>query len=234
MKLLALVAIALPGAAFAAPRDPIDELVATRATLLAALADQVDVGPIAWSAPACALRFATPGKVTGPDRDTLAGCLADLHLSRARLAVGSPVAAIGAAGAIIAIALRGGKIVGLDVAAPDRRDAQAPTVLRWWINSELVPSERTRAAIARAPGKAVEATFKVCHDDEGAVTSRRIVRGSAVAAFDEEALAYFHGIGELEPYVAAGKPIAACAIFAFRYPQALAGTPAASARPQGR
>jgi hypothetical protein len=212
----------------AAPTDrTLGDMLASRATLLAALGDSVAVGMILWDDPACTARFGTPTTVTGKDRGELATCLADLHLSRAALDTGSAVAAIGKTGAIVAFALRSGKIAALDAAAPDPHDSRFPTVLRWWINSELTPSERTRAAIARTPKQTADAIFKICHDDQGAVTSRRIVRGSGIAAFDDEALAYFKTIDQMEPVQRgapdAKAPVAACSMFAFRYPELLAG-----------
>lgn len=230
---LALVAPAA-SVAHAAPKGhALEDLLASRATVLAALGDPVAVGSILWNDPACAARFGTPTKVTGSDRGELATCLASLHLTRARLDTGSPIAAIGKAGAVIAFELRGATIVAAGAAAPDRRDAGFPTVLRWWINGELTPSERTRAAIGRTPSRSADAIFKICHDGEGAVTSRRIVRGSGIAAFDAESLAYFQAIDQMEPVqrtAASGEPtpVAACSIFAFRYPELLAGD-----RPEG-
>lgn len=232
MKLLAFALVAATATATAVRAAPgghaLDGLLASRAALLAGLADPVAVGLILWSDPACAARFGAPTKVTGGDRGELATCLTDLHLTRAKLDTGSPVAAIGRAGAVIAFELRGGKIAALDAAAPDRRDARFPTVLRWWINGELTPSERTRAAIARTPSRTAAAIFKICHDDQGAVTSRRIVRTSGIAAFDDEALAYFKTIDQMDPILRdapSGEPtpVAACSIFAFRYPELLAG-----------
>jgi hypothetical protein len=230
MKLLALALVAsVASVARAAPKGhALEDLLASRATLLAALGDPVAVGSILWSDPACAARFGAPTKVTGADRGELATCLADLHLARARLDTGSPVAAIGRGGAVIAFDLRGGKIAALAAAAPDRRDAGFPTVLRWWINRELTPSEATRAAIARTPSRTADAIFKICHDDHGAVTSRRIVRTSGIAAFDDEALAYFKTIDQMDPVQRAAPsgeatPVAACSIFSFRYPELLAG-----------
>jgi hypothetical protein len=233
MKLLALTLVAATATlARAAPGGhaalALDDLLASRAALLAGLADPVTVGSILWSDPTCTARFGAPTKVTGSDRGELATCLANLHLTRAKLDTGSPVAAIGRAGAVIAFELRGGKITGLDAAAPDRRDPRFPTVLRWWINAELTPSERTRAAIARTPGRAATATFKICHDDQGAVTSRRIVHPSGITGFDDEALAYFQTIDQMEPVLrdaasATPTPVAACSIFAFRYPELVTG-----------
>jgi len=234
MKLFAIVlslGLVAPAAsvAHAAPKGhALEDLLASRATLLAALGDPVAVGSILWSDPACAARFGAPTKLTGSDRGELATCLARLHLTRAKLDTGSPVAAIGQAGAVIAFELRGARIAALGAAAPDRRDARFPTVLRWWINGELTPTERTRAAIARTPSRSADAIFKICHDDQGAVASRRIVRGSGIAAFDAEALAYFQTIDQMEPVqrsAASGEPtpVAACSIFSFRYPELLAG-----------
>jgi len=229
MKRLALSLVASTvSVAHAAPNDrAVDDMLASRASLLAALADPVTVGSILWSDPTCATRFGAPTTATGTDRDELATCLADLHLTRAKLDTGSPVAAVGRAGAVIAFALRNGKIAALDAAAPDRRDARAPTVLRWWINSELTPSERTRAAIARTPKRTADAIFKICLDDHGQVTSRRIVRTSGIAAFDDEALGYFKTLDQMEPVQRGAPgdstPVAACSMFAFRYPDLLAG-----------
>src|SRR5258706_1003660 len=101
-------------------------MLASRAALLAALADPVAVGLILWDDPVCAARFGAPAQVTGGDRSELATCLANLHLARAKLDTGSPVAAIGTAGAVVAVTLRNGKIAALDAAAPDRRDARFP------------------------------------------------------------------------------------------------------------
>jgi hypothetical protein len=239
MKLVALALVASTASvARAAPKGhALEDLLASRAALLAGLGDPVAVGSILWNDPACAARFGAPTKVTGGDRGELATCLAGLHLTRAKLDTGSPVAAIGRDGAVIAFALRGGKITALDAAAPDRRDARFPTVLRWWINGELTPSERTRAAIARTPKKTVDAIFKICHDDQGTVTSRRIVRTSGIAAFDDEALAYFKTIDPMEPVqrgAPSGEatPVAACSIFSFRYPELLAGDRVAAPPPE--
>lgn len=228
MKLLAIAILAgAASAASAAPKDHLDEILASQASLLAALGDPVAVGSILWDDPACTTLFGTPTTVTGADRGELATCLANLHLTRAKLDTGSPVAAIGQAGAVVAFELRKGKITAMDAAAPDRRDARFPTVLRWWINRELTPSERTRALIARTPHKTADAIFKICHDEQGVVRSRRIVRTSGIAGFDDEALAYFKTIDEMEPVrrgePGATTPVAACSLFAFRYPQLLAG-----------
>jgi len=228
MKLLAITIVAgTASAAGAAPKNHLDEILASRASLLAALGDPVAVGSILWDDPACTTRFGTPTKVTGDDRGELATCLANLHLTRARLDTGSAIAAIGRAGAVVAFELRKGKIAALDAPAPDRRDSRFPTVLRWWINRELTPSDHTRALIARTPHKTADAIFKICHDEHGVVTSRRIVRGSGIAGFDDEALAYFKSIDEMEPVQrgepGATEPVAACSLFAFRYPELLAG-----------
>jgi hypothetical protein len=230
MKLLAIAILAGAAsarAAGAAPKDHLDEILASRASLLAALGDPVAVGLILWDDPACTARFGAPVTVTGNDRGELATCLANLHLTRARLDTGSAVAAIGRAGAVVAFELRRGKIAALGAAAPDRRDARFPTVLRWWINRDLTPSEHTRALIARTPHKTADAIFKICHDDHGVVASRRIVRGSGITGFDDEALAYFKTIDEMEPVQrgepGATAPVAACSLFAFRYPELLAG-----------
>jgi len=231
MKPLAIAILAgaasVATVAAAAPKDHLDEILASRASLLAALGDPVAVGLILWDDPACTARFGAPATITGADRGELATCLANLHLARAKLDTGSAVAAIGRAGAVVAFELRRGKIAGLGAAAPDRRDARFPTVLRWWINRDLTPSERTRALIARTPHKTADAIFKICHDDHGVVTSRRIVRGSGIAGFDDEALAYFKTIDEMEPVQrgepGATAPVAACSLFAFRYPELLAG-----------
>ncbi len=241
MKLLAITIVAgTASAARAAPRNHLDEILASRASLLAALGDPVAVGSILWDDPACTTRFGTPTTVTGDDRGELATCLANLHLTRARLDTGSPAAAIGRAGAVVAFELKNGKIAATGAAAPDRRDSRFPTVLRWWINRELTPSDHTRALIARTPHKTADAIFKICHDDHGVVTSRRIVRGSGIAGFDDEALAYFRTIDEMEPVQrgepGATAPVAACSLFAFRYPELLAGdrvdgTPSTPATP---
>ena len=228
MKLLviAIVASSAP-ATHAAPRDHLEDILASQATLLAALSDSVTVGLILWDDLACTKRFGAPATVTGQGRSELATCLAGLHLTRAKPDTGSPVTAIGSTGAVVAFELRNGKIAALGAAAPDRRDSPFPTVLRWWINDELTPSEPTRAAIARTPRKTVDAIFKICHDEQGTITSRRIVRPSGLAAFDDEALAYFKTIDQVEPVVrgapGATAPVAACSIFAFRYPELLAG-----------
>jgi len=226
LRVLAILAGAASVAA-ASPQDRLDEILASQASLLAALGDRVAVGSILWDDPACTTRFAAPTTVTGDDRGALAACLASLHLTRAKLDTGSPVAAIGRAGAVIAFELRKGKIAALGAAAPDRRDGRFPTVLRWWINRELTPSEHTRALIARTPHRTADAIFKICHDDHGVVTSRRIVRGSGIAGFNDEALAYFKTIDEMEPVQrgepGATAPVAACSLFAFRYPELLAG-----------
>src|SRR5512140_117093 len=227
MKLLVIAIVASSAPVHAPPRDPLEDILASQATLLAALGDPVTVGLILWDEPACTRRFGAPATITGQGRGELAKCLAGLHLTRAKLDTGSPVTAIGSTGAVVAFGLRNGKIAALDAAAPDRRDSPFPTVLRWWINGELTPSERTRAAIARTPRKTVDAIFKICHDEQGTVTSRRIVRPSGLAGFDEEALAYFKTIDQVEPVVrgasGATAPVAACSIFAFRYPELLAG-----------
>lgn len=228
MKLLATAIVAWSApATHAAPRDHLEDFLASRATLLAALGDPVTVGLILWDDPGCTKRFGAPAAVTGQGRGELATCLAGLHLTRAKLDTGSPVTAIGSAGAVVAFELRDGKIAALGAAAPDRRDSPFPTVLRWWINGELTPSERTRAAIARTPRKTADAIFKICHDEQGTVTSRRIVRPSGLVAFDDEALAYFKTIDQMEPVVrgapGATAPVAVCSMFAFRYPELLAG-----------
>jgi len=198
-------------------------MLASRDTLLAALAARVRVGMIAWRDPSCAARFGAATTVVGSARGELATCLAGLRLSRARIDTGSAVAAIGEAGDVIALELRGGRIAALDAAAPDPRDSKFPTVLRWWVNRELTPAPATRLAIARTPKRYVDAIFKICHDEHGTVTSRRIVRPSGLPAFDAEALAYFRTVDHLEPYQGAGTPAPACSILAFRYPELLAG-----------
>jgi hypothetical protein len=235
-RLALAIMVTAASVAQAAPRGrPLEEMLASRASLLAALADPVAVGLILWNDPSCAARFGAPTTVRGADRDALASCLADLHLTRAKLDTGSAVSAIGAAGAVIAFELRQGKITALDAAAPDHRDSRFPTVLRWWINRELTPSARTRAAIARTPKQTADAIFKICQDAQGAVTSRRIVRGSGIAAFDDEALAYFQTMDQLEPVQRgtpdARVPAAACSIFSFRYPELLAGDRAGGSVP---
>jgi hypothetical protein len=195
--------------------------------VLAALAGSVTLGPIAWGDPACTTRFAAAAAVeitvTGVERDALASCVASLHLARARFPVGSPVAAIGTTGAVVAVTLRAGKITALDAVAGVAREPRLPTVLRLWVNRDFVPSEKARQAIARTAKRRAEATFKICHDDAGAVTSRRIVHASAVAAFDAESLAYFATVDQLEPYQPGGVPAPACSILAVRYPDVLGG-----------
>ena len=203
------------------PARPLEAILASSAALTAALGEAIDLGPIAWPEPACASRFPAMARVTGADRAALAACLGALQLAPARIDLGVPLAAIGKPGAIVAFALRAGKVVAIDAAAASPREPQFPTVLRWWINRELTPTERTRAAIARTPTRAVDAVFKLCHDERGAVMSRRLLRGSGVAGFDAEATAYLASRDQLDPVEVAGKPAAVCAIFAFRYPQVL-------------
>lgn len=199
--------------AAAAPTDPLDRMLASREAVLAALAPTVTVGAVAWRDPACGELGAT---VTGAARGKLADCVAALHLTRAKLQLPG-TAAIGTSGAVVAIALRAGKLVGLGPVAPGK-DA-LPTVLRWWVNRDFAPSDRTKQALR---GRA-ELIVKLCHDDSGAVTSRRILHGSGVAAFDAEALAYFAGLDHVEPYQPGGVPAAACSVLAFRYPDILGG-----------
>ncbi len=225
MKPVVLVLAFAVGAAVApaAAADSLAATLASRGALFAAFADSVDVGPIAWTDPGCSARFGRPIAVTGADRKALAACLADLHLVPARLDTGSPEAAIGSAGAVIGLVRRRGRIAALGAAGPDPRDASYPTVLRWWVNREVTPSPRVRLAIARTAKKYADAVFKICHDEVGTVVSRRIVRGSGIAGFDDEALAYFQGLDHVEPYHGAGAPRAACSILALRYPELLAG-----------
>jgi hypothetical protein len=227
VKLAIAITAALASSAHAAPKDPLDRMLASSEAVRAALAASVTVGPIAWSDPGCRTRFAAAAAVaitvTGDERDDLASCIADLHLTRAKLDVGSPGAAIGTTGAVVALTLRGGKLSALDAVAPSAQEPRAPTVLRLWVNRDFVPGEATRALIARAPKKRAEATFKICHDEQGAITSRRIIRASALPAFDREALAYFASVDQLEPYQPGGKPAPACSILALRYPDVLGG-----------
>lgn len=209
------------------PGDPLDRMLASTEAVRAALAPSVTVGPIAWSDPACSTRFGAAAAVsitvTGDERDALAGCIAGLHLTRAKLDVGSPSAAIGTSGAVVALGLHHGKLAALDAVAVGAKDPRLPTVLRLWVNRDFAPSEATRAQIARAPRQRAEATFKICHDDQGTITSRRIIRASAVAAFDREARAYFATIDQLAPYQPGGQPQPACSILALRYPDVLGG-----------
>ena len=209
------------------PGDPLDRMLASADAVRAALASSVTVGPIAWRDPACVTRFAAAAAVsitvTGDERDALAGCIADLHLRRAKLDVGSPGAAIGTSGAVVALGLRHGKLAALDAVAVTAKDPRSPTVLRLWVNRDFEPSAATRAQIARAPRPRAEATFKICHDDQGTITSRRIIRASTIAAFDREALAYFQAIDQLPPYQPNGQPAPACSILALRYPDVLGG-----------
>ncbi len=54
MKLLAITIVAgTASAAGAAPKNHLDEILASRASLLAALGDPVAVGSILWDDPAC-------------------------------------------------------------------------------------------------------------------------------------------------------------------------------------
>jgi len=230
VKLAIAILAAVTARAAAAPRpssDPIDRMLASSDAVRAALAPSVTVGPIAWSTEACVTRFAAAAAVsitvTGDERDVLAGCIADLHLSRAKLDVGTPGAAIGTTGAVVALGLRRGKLASLDAVAMNDKEPRYPTVLRLWVNRDFTPSAATRAAIARAPKQRAEATFKICHDDQGTITSRRIIRASAVAAFDREALAYFATVDQLPPYQPGGQPAPACSILALRYPDVLGG-----------
>ena len=208
--------------------DPLDRMLAAAETVRAALAPEVTVGMIAWGDPACATRFAAAAAVsitvTGDERDELARCIAGLHLTRAKLDLGAPGAAIGTTGAVVALGLRGGKLAALDALAVSAKEPRAPTVLRLWVNRDFVPSTATRAQIARAPKQRAEAIFKICHDDQGAIISRRIIRGSTVAAFDAEAGAYVTTIDQLAPYQRGGQPAPACSIVALRYPDVLGGT----------
>lgn len=199
--------------AAAAPTDPLDRMLASREAVLAALAPTVTVGPVAWRDAACGELGPT---VTGEARGKLADCVAQLHLTRAKLALPG-TAAIGTSGAVVAITLRAGKLAGFGPVAPDK--APLPTVLRWWVNRDFAPSDKTRQALR---GRA-ELIVKLCHDDTGAVTSRRIVHGSGTAAFDAEALAYFASLDHVEPYQPGGVPAPACSILAFRYPDVLGG-----------
>ena len=219
MKRAIVVVVALAFAESGADADPLDAALASREAVLAALAPAVTLGPVAWSDPACE---ALGPRVTGEARGTLAGCVAALRLTRAKLATGSPVAAIGPSGAVVAITWSAGKLAGFGPAAPAKGEAFA-TVLRWWVNRDLVPSEQTRQAIARTAGKRAEATLKICHDDQGALVSRRIVHASGVPGFDAEALAYFQGLERVEPYQRGGTPVPACSILALRYPDVLGG-----------
>jgi hypothetical protein len=233
VKLAIAILAAVTATAGAAPKadkpalDPIDRMLASSEAVRAALAPSVTVGPIAWSDAACVTRFGAAAAVSitvsGDERDALAGCIADLHLTRAKLDVGSPGAAIGTSGAVVALGLRRGKLAALDAVALIDKEPRFPTVLRLWVNRDFTPSERTRAAIARAPKQRAEATFKICHDDQGTITSRRIIRTSAVAGFDSEALAYFATLDQLPPYQPGGHPAPACSILALRYPDVLGG-----------
>jgi hypothetical protein len=237
-----LVAATAAGTAFAEPTrpaaapnggavpssDPLDRMLASTEAVRAALAPEVTVGPIAWADPACVTRFGAAAAasitVSGEARDDLAGCIAGLHLTRAKLDVGSPGAAIGTSGAVVALGLRRGKLAALDAVAVSAKEPRSPTVLRLWVNRDFVPGAATRAAIARTPKHRADATFKICHDDQGAITSRRIIRGSAVAAFDVEAFAYFATVDQLAPYQPGGRPAPACSILALRYPDVLGGS----------
>jgi hypothetical protein len=206
--------------------DPLDRMLASTEAVRAALAPEITVGPVAWADPACITWFGASASitVTGAARDDLARCIAGLHLTRAKLDVGSPSAAIGASGAVVAIGLRHGKLAALDAVAVSAKEPRSPTVLRLWVNRDFVPGAATRAAIARTPKHRAEATFKICHDDQGAITSRRIIRASTVAAFDVEALAYFATVDQLAPYQPGGRPAPACSILALRYPDVLGGS----------
>lgn len=231
MKLAIAITAALASFAQAAPpspaKDPIDRMLASSEAVLAALAPSVMVGPIAWADAACVTRFraaaAVAITVTGEERDELARCVAGLHLTRAKLDVGTPGAAIGSAGAVVALGLRNGKLIALDAVAVSAQEPRSPTVLRLWVNRDFVPGATTRAAIARTAKKRAEATFKICHDEQGAIASRRIIRASPLAAFDAEALAYFATVDRLEPYQPGGQPAPACSILTLRYPDVLGG-----------
>ncbi len=237
MKLAIAILAAATTTARAEPSRPapgkpshaqLDRILASVEGVRAALAPEVTVGPIAWSDPACGTRFGAAAAVSitvsGDERDDLASCIAGLHLTCAKLDLGSPNAAIGTSGAVVALGLRHGKLAAIDAVAVTALDPRYPTVLRLWVNRDFAPSEATRAAIARAPKQRAEATFKICHDDQGTVTSRRIIRLSTVAAFDAEALAYFATVDRLEPYQPGGRAAPACSILTLRYPDVLGGS----------
>ncbi|MBC7974765.1 MAG: hypothetical protein H7138_07235, partial [Myxococcales bacterium] len=124
---------------------------------------------------------------------------------------------------VVAVTLRGGKLTALGPVAFARNEPRLPTVLRLWVNRDFVPTERTRQTITRTPTRRAATTLKICHDDEGRVSSRRVVHASGLAAFDAETLTHFATIDQLEPYQPRGIPAPACSILVVRYPDALGG-----------
>jgi len=203
-SLVFLAALATPSVAFA---DVSNLQSAFRAKddggLTDLLADRVDV-QIAVDQPTCAKLAGTlPRDKVGPCLHALAGRF-PLLLDEGM--VGSELVVVGNHGLALALSTKHGKIVAIGPLAPNAADRKLPTTLNeLGINFE--PSPKLAAALGDKDARAIH---KVCYDEHGTITSRRLVTSSKIPAFDKESTASLAARKTVTPFAPFDTAIAAC------------------------
>jgi hypothetical protein len=207
MRSLVIVAVLSSNAIADKPRLRVDDIIASRDSLVAALADTIELRGVLFSDASCAKRFGHPQRVRGTDRAALAGCVVALHPEAIGLTVGASTALTAKRedgdDLVIWLGARDRHIVSIGGAIADDR----PTVTRF---DGIVEASASTKAIIEKTGRWASAAIELCHDARGEVTTRKLVRSSEVADYDREVVAHFAAIDRVKPVQFGGSPIAVC------------------------
>ncbi len=218
MRCLALASIVLGSSlASAAPADLVDAALGS-STLHNLFAKTVQIHGLVFPTQDCQELYGKARTVSGNDQTHLAECIQIFFHSSAfpSTATKVPLNATDASLAVIVLTLGGGKIVAITPYGATAADGDLPT-FAGLILTGFEPTDKTKQAIGTLAEKQATARIKVCHDAGGAVTSRRLVDSSGLAAFDAEAVKMTEATTKVSLQTAP-KPIAACDITEMRYP----------------
>jgi hypothetical protein len=193
--------------------------------IVAHLADPLDDRGLFFTDPDC-VRFNKPQRLVGDARKRLVTCF--VNRGGLMLSVQRSIGTIWVDESrrvkdgfrMYELELRDGKLVSIQSAAATPAERKFPTIQRWRKVSFAI-SAKTKAAIDKLPervvggileepAKIVENDHKICFDETGHVTSRRIREKSDLPAFDTESAAAVAGIKDVPAYLVDGKAQPAC------------------------
>jgi len=203
----------------AAVLDRVEQMIAIRngvrdGHLRQLLANRVEVGRM-WY-PSC------DGKphVVADDaaRDELARCFAQLKLREwiARNRADRIIAAVDQ-NLLVEIGWTGDRITVIGPVGADetKRDREYLTVSRGLPDPPFEASPAARAELGSGSGYGRDVTMLLCHDENGLVTSHRLLMPSRSKQFDAEAEAAAAKVTRFDPFLLDGKPVAACDLVGF-------------------
>jgi hypothetical protein len=194
--------------------------------LVERMADPFDARGLFFSDEACAA-YNKPQKLSGDKRKGLADCIIKhgFMLSADR---GKGTVWIDHANedktvyTAYELELKTGKLTSMQSAASTTAAERRVRTIKRFTKVPFKISAKTQAAAEKLPertvgfvvepAKIVDAWHKICFDEAGKVTSRRLTVSSGLAAFDKETTAAVAALKTVDPLMVAGKAQPACEI----------------------